>query len=144
MVLVNLYVPPLFQIQILYDLLSKLAPFMHLPLLIAGDINAILCAALDSSNVSRAASVELAAWADMASLTELWRWKNPTTRSFSYLSKTHKSSSRIDLAFANGPMLQLVRGANYLAGGLSDHTPLSVHMGLPSRLRGGAWRLNLG
>lgn len=74
--LVNLYVPHSFQIQVLYDLLGMLAPFMHLPLLIAGDFNAILCTALDSSNVSRVASVDLAAWANKASLTELWRWKN--------------------------------------------------------------------
>lgn len=60
------------------------------------------------------------------------------------MSKTHKSSSRIDLAFANSLMLQLIKGANYLAGGLSDHTPLSVHVSLPSRLRGRAWRLNPG
>lgn len=30
MVLANVYVPPPFQIQVLYDLLGKLAPFMHL------------------------------------------------------------------------------------------------------------------
>lgn len=34
-------------------------------------------------------------------------------------------------------MLQLVRGANYLAGGLSDHTPLSVHISLPLQIGGG-------
>lgn len=144
MVLVNVYIPPPFQVQILYDLLGKLAPYMHLPLIIAGDFNAILSAALDSSNVARVASADLSAWAAAASLTELWRWKNPTTKSYSHLSKTHRSSSRIDMAFANAPMLQLVGGASYLAGGISDHTPLSVHISIPSALRGGAWRLNPG
>lgn len=46
------------------------------------------------------------------------------------------------MAFANAPML--VGGANYLAGGLSDHTPLSVHIGILSACRKGAWRLNPG
>lgn len=48
------------------------------------------------------------------------------------------------MAFANAPMLQLVRGAAYLAGGLSDHTPLSMHIGLPSRLRGGSMEVESG
>lgn len=59
MVLANVYVPPPFLVQVLYDLLGRLAPFMHLPL-----INAILNATLDSSNSKRAASVELEVWAE--------------------------------------------------------------------------------
>lgn len=72
MVLVIVYVPPPFQIQLLYDLLGRLAPFMNLPLIVVGDLNAILNANLDSSNSKRAVSVELSAWAETAALTELW------------------------------------------------------------------------
>lgn len=73
MVLVNVYIPPPFQVQILYDLLGKLAPYMYLPLIIAGDFNAILSTTLDLSNVHRVASTDLSTWAATVSLTELWR-----------------------------------------------------------------------
>lgn len=136
MVLVNVYVPPPFQIQVLHDLLGRLAPFMHLPLIVAGDFNAILNATLDSSNSRRVASVELSAWAETAALTKLWRWKNPNTRSFSHLSKMHKSPSRIDLAFANASMLELVRGANYIAGGCRITRPYGYILACPCRLGG--------
>lgn len=105
MVLVNIYVPPPFQVQVLYELMGKLAPFMHLPLLAAGDFNAVLNAALDSSNLNRVSSVELSSWVATASLMELWCWKDPNTRRFSYPSKMHRSSSRIDLPFANDALL---------------------------------------
>lgn len=51
--LVNVYIPPPFQVQLLYDMLTKLAQFLHLPTLFLGDCNAVLDAALDSSNLGR-------------------------------------------------------------------------------------------
>lgn len=50
-VIANIYMPPHFQSQILHDLLVKLAPYMHLSLLLAGDFNAILDGELDTSNL---------------------------------------------------------------------------------------------
>lgn len=49
MLLVNVYLPPPVNIQILYDLFTRLAPFAQLPLIMMGDFNSILDA-LDSSN----------------------------------------------------------------------------------------------
>lgn len=71
--LVNIYLPPPFQDKLLYDLLVKLAPFAHLPMVLMGDFNAILDPALDSSNPNRPASLELLSWASTAGLSELWR-----------------------------------------------------------------------
>lgn len=67
----------------------------------------------------------------MAGLTEIWRAKNPTARCFSHISHT-RSSARIDLAFGSPVMLLYVKEVEYLAGGLSDHSPLSVSLALPS------------
>lgn len=113
MVLANVYPPPPFQVQLLYDLLGKMAPFMHLTVLMAGDFNTILDTAMYSYNLTRASSYEFSAWVDSAlvdaaSLTELWRWKNAAVRNYSHLSKTHRSSSRIEMAFANALLLQFV------------------------------------
>lgn len=59
----NVYLPPPFKVQLLYDLLVTLAPYMHLPMLFMGDFNNIMYSTLDSSNANRTASVDLCAWA---------------------------------------------------------------------------------
>lgn len=92
--LVNIYFPPPFQVKLLYDLMVTLAPYLHLPMLLMGDYNAILDPVLDSSNAARPASVDLCSWVTMADKTEVWRWKHPDITSYSHLSSTHKSSAR--------------------------------------------------
>lgn len=62
-------------------------------------------------------------------------------RSYSCLSRTHKTASRIDLAFVNGTCLLLIWAASYLAGGLSDHEPLLLTISAAARIGGSAWRL---
>lgn len=42
MVIACVCVPPSFQPKLLYDMLVMLTPYMHFPLLLAGDFNAIL------------------------------------------------------------------------------------------------------
>lgn len=148
--LVNIYLPPPFQVKLLYDLMVQLAPFLHMPMLLMGDYNAILDGVLDSSNAARAASVDLCSWAAMAGMTEIWRWKHPGTVSYSHLSATHKSSARIDLAFGNDLLLKHVFASEYLSGGVSDHNPLLITLAFPSGikkkkgvgnyLQGGCWR----
>lgn len=138
-VLVNIYVPPPFQAKMLYDLLNKIAPFAHLPVVLLGDFNAVLDAALDTSNPARRSSVDLNGWKSVADLTELWRWKHPTVTSFSHVSITHRSSARIDLAFGNNLMLPFVKDISYLAGGLTDHNPLEVILTFVSGKTGGEY-----
>lgn len=70
LLLVNVYLPPPF-IQLLYDLFVKLASFVHLPLILMGDFNALLDT-LDSSNPGRMRSVDLSC-ASVTRFTELWR-----------------------------------------------------------------------
>lgn len=138
--LVNVYISLPFQVQVLYNVASKLAPFMHLPLILARDFNTILDAMLDTSNPFHFPSSELLAWANCVPHGDV---EMETSRVVSS-SKTPRSSSQIDLAFTNSPMLQVVRSTKYLLGGLSDHTALSVNFGFPSRVRGGACRLSPG
>lgn len=72
--LVNIYLPPPFQVKLLYDLLVTLAPHMYLPVLFMGDYNNILDSTLDSSNANRPASAELSSWASVVGLTEMWHY----------------------------------------------------------------------
>lgn len=116
MVMACVHVPLPFQPQLLY-MLVILTPYMHLPLLLSGDFNAILDGGLDASNPLRLPPTEFLSWVSAALRTELWRWKYPGVRSYSCLSHTHRTASRIDLAFANLLRLNLVHAVTYLAGG---------------------------
>lgn len=131
--MINVYVPPPFQKTFngLYKILYKLALLMPLKVLIAGDFNNILDFSLDTSNPNRVPNLELPNWADSALLTELWWWKHPALRQYSFLSTVFHSSSRIDLAFANSALLPWVIEAIYLAGGISNHVPLLITLQLP-------------
>lgn len=107
-----------------------------------GDFNAVLDAALDSSNLNRGGSADLNDWASMAGIVEIWRWKHPAVRCFSHISMTHRSSARIDLAFGNDGILQYVAGVEYLAGGLSDHNPLSLTLSFSAGKRREGWHIS--
>lgn len=141
LLLVNVYKPPPFQAQLLYDILTRLAQFLHLPVFLMGDFNAVLDAVLDSSNPNKGSSADLNSWASMAGLAETWRWKHPTDRCFAHISTSHRSSARIDLAFGNDRTLQYVSGIDYLAGGLSDHNPHSLALSFSAGTRKGGRRL---
>lgn len=77
----------------------------------------------------------------MAGLVELWRWKHPNVKGYSHISLSHGSSARIDLAFGNARTLQYVIDVEYLAGGLSDHNPLSLTLSFSTGPTKGGWRL---
>lgn len=89
-------------------------------------INSILDYGLDISIPNRVQNLELGHWADTAALEEVWRWKHPGERRYSYLSHVSASSSCIDLTFANPALLPQIAEAGYVAGRLYDHTPLQV------------------
>lgn len=144
LLIVNIYLPPPFQPQLLFYLLAKLAPYAHIPLVLMGDFNSILDAALDSSNPNRLSSTELLSWASTVGLSELLGWKHPATRCYSHLSRTHCSLARINLAFGNPSLLSLLHNTDYLAGGLSDHNPLSITLAFPTGSGRGACRLYTG
>lgn len=141
---VNIYIPPPFKSEVLYTVLEKAATFGPLKLFVAGDFNNILDYDLDTSNPTRVQNLELGHWADSAILEEVWWWKHPLEKGYSYLSHISTSSSRIDLAFTNPALLPQVTEVSYLAGGISDHTPLQVVLTLTSGRCSGVWRLHPG
>ncbi|XP_012819057.2 uncharacterized protein LOC105947410 [Xenopus tropicalis] len=124
--IVNMYIPPPFAMSVLDQVVSKLAEFPISPFLIMGDFNNCMNPSLDRSKIEPNTSTRLAGWADALHLTEVWRWKNPTARVFSCHSLTHKSLSRIDLAFTSADLLPMVDTIQYLPQALSDHSPLSL------------------
>ncbi|PIO25632.1 hypothetical protein AB205_0132850 [Aquarana catesbeiana] len=60
---------------------------------------------------------------------------------YSCFSTTFKTSSRIDLAFANAALLACIQEASYLPSGLSDHHPLKLTIRTTRSQRKALWRL---
>lgn len=142
--LINVYVPPPFQSLVLYSIIDRLASFLPLKILIMGDFINLLDYSLDTSNPARVQNPDLAIWAEAAGLSELWRWKHLDVRQYSYLSHVFHSSSRLDMAFANSDLLAWISDGTYLAGGISDHTPLQATLNLPSTRGTRSWYLHPG
>lgn len=109
-VIVNVYLPPS-QIQILYTLYERLAPHCPAHALFMGDFNATLSRDLDRPSAQSTFNSDLGTWAQATDLQEAWRWLHPHDRMYSCFSTTFKTSSRIDLAFANAALLASIREA---------------------------------
>lgn len=67
-------------------------------------------------------------WAQTFDVTEVWRFKYPQDKMYSRFSSTHRSGSRIDLAFCSRAVLGLVRSVDYLPAGMSDHALLELRV----------------
>lgn len=106
-----------------------------------GDFNAIMSPVLDRPTPPKNHCTDLSAWAQAVGLEEIWRWKHPATKHYSCFSASHKTASRIDLAFSNTPLLADVLEASYLPSGLSDHSPLVVALRSPACRSAALWRL---
>lgn len=73
----------------------------------------------------------------------MWRFRNPTSRAYSYFYPVHKTYSRIDYFFLDKRILHLTKECDYGAMVISDHGPLIMKMYIPdtqSTYR--AWRFN--
>lgn len=116
-------------------------PFCPGKIQIMGDFNTTMTPDLDRPTPSKKHSMELSTWAQAMGLAEIWRWKHPTTRSFSCFSASHKTASHIDLAFSNLSLMADVLEASYLTSGLSDNSPLAVVFRSPASRSTALWRL---
>jgi len=116
-------------------------------LILGGDINCALSPLLDRS-VFRSAPLSKSAKAIQLFLktygiADVWRFRNPDSRAYSFYSPVHKTYSRIDYFFLDKRILHLTKECDYGAMVISDHGPLSMKMSIPdtqSSYR--SWRLN--
>uniref|UniRef100_A0A8C1LC25 Reverse transcriptase domain-containing protein n=1 Tax=Cyprinus carpio TaxID=7962 RepID=A0A8C1LC25_CYPCA len=78
-----------------------------------------------------------------ASLVDSWRLINPSAKSFTFFSATHKSYSRIDYIFISTSLSSAVRDANICSLSLSDHDGNLCRLSLiPRPSRATRWRFN--
>lgn len=72
----------------------------------------------------------------------VWRWRHPQSHAYTCHSASHRSFSRIDLAYAGGAVLPRVTDIKILPRGISDHAPLLLSLNLSMALEDTLWRLS--
>ena len=76
-------------------------------------------------------------------LFDPWRAKSHSDKAFSFFSHVHHLYSRIDFFLLDNYFLSEVHSCEYHSIVISDHTPVSIEIGFPSRVPPSRqWRLN--
>ncbi len=126
---------------------SRLPDLTSHHLILGGDINCALSPFLDRS-ISRRASLSKSAHSVQLFLktygvADVWRFRNPTSRAYSYFSPVHKTYSRIDYFFLDKRILHLTKECDYGAMVISDHGPSIMKMCIPNTQSAyRPWRFN--
>lgn len=63
---------------------------------------------------------------------DVWQFRNPTARAYSFFSPVHKSYSHIDTFLLDKRLLSSVTKCDYDAIVISDHGPLTMKISIPN------------
>uniref|UniRef100_A0A8C5WE20 exodeoxyribonuclease III n=1 Tax=Leptobrachium leishanense TaxID=445787 RepID=A0A8C5WE20_9ANUR len=113
-------------------------------LIIGGDFNATLCAAVDRSGTGAPTPQDQAffSFARDMGLVDVWRVQHPGERDYTFLSHPHKTYSRIDYFLASPNSMKVIDASSIGSITWSDHA--DIHLGLTGL--GGSvnrrWRLD--
>lgn len=146
-VLVNIYAPN-FDDPHFFEKMFSLIPNMDTHfLLVGGDLNLVLEVNLDrssktSQNPSRSAGV-VKNFMNQCGLSDVWRFKFPQTRAYSFFSNVHHTYSRIDYFLLDNRLLPKVKAISYNSIVISDHGAVVLDLNIPNRPPiNRIWRLN--
>lgn len=146
-ILANIYAPNWDNSEFFTNLLAQIPNIDTHYLILGGDMNCVLSPTLDRSssatgNISKAAHV-LKTFLNANQISDVWRFQNPTSRSYSFFSPVHGSYSRIDYFFADKRLLPIIHKCEYQAIVISDHAPLLMTLCIPtSATNYRPWRFN--
>lgn len=129
-ILANIYIPPPFNAEVLYQLMKLIFDKPDVPRMAVGDFNMVPeweGRYLSTKNSDWKRDCHVFTNNRRSRIGDIWR-RNPTKQQYSCFSKTHSTFSRIDLALGSEDLLYLVRNINYMPRGLSDHSLLVVSL----------------
>lgn len=146
-VLVNVYAPNWDNPRFFKDLFSRIPESGTHQLIFGGDFNTVLQPSLDRSKIqtdppSNSALI-IKALCQSSGVVDPWRFKNPTSKEFSFFSAVHQTYSRIDFFLLDKKMLPLIKSCSYESIVISDHSPVVMELWLQNNLTTRRnWRLN--
>uniref|UniRef100_H3A3P3 exodeoxyribonuclease III n=1 Tax=Latimeria chalumnae TaxID=7897 RepID=H3A3P3_LATCH len=148
LLLVNIYAPVEGDPQFFYRLNTKLQQFGNVPIIIGGDFNEVLDLQLDRSMKTQIhpsrTNKAIHTLISEVRLVDIWRLANPTVRDYTFLSKRHKTYSRIDYFLISQSLVGDTLAAVIETQIISDHSPiLFTHTGILGLEISRRWKLNV-
>ena len=146
-ILANVYAPNSDDDAFFRRLFSTLPDMSSHYLIMGGDFNCWLDPQLDRSSSkvpmpSKSAKV-IQSFMKEFSVSEVWRYFNPSKREYSFFSHVHHTFTRIDFFFVDDRLLPSISACKYDAIVLSDHAPISMNVYFKNRPTARTpWRLN--
>uniref|UniRef100_A0A3B3HQU1 Reverse transcriptase domain-containing protein n=1 Tax=Oryzias latipes TaxID=8090 RepID=A0A3B3HQU1_ORYLA len=135
-ILANIYAPNWDNGVFFTEIFSRIPNIDSHHLILGGDINCVLTPSLDRSSPKSTqpsqASQVINQLLKTYGMFDVWRFRNPNSRSYSFYSPVHKTFSRIDYFFLDSNLLSLVNKCEYQAIVISDHAPLLMTLKMPS------------
>lgn len=115
--LANVYIPPPFCTEILYELMKFIIDKSGAPVIVMGDFNMTMDKSLDrfllGISPGGTSSSPLLQFCGKTGLTDVLRRWYPGARQYSCHSRTHATLSRIDLILCNEEALNIVEEVKY-------------------------------
>lgn len=116
-------------------------------LILGGDINCVLSPTLDRSSSKKSPlsksvhTIQL--FLKTYGVVDVWRFRNPTARTYSFFYPVHKSYSHIDAFILDKRLLSLVTKCDYVEIVISDHGPQTTKIRIPNTQNSyRPWRFN--
>lgn len=115
--------------------------------IMGGDFNLVQDPDLDKSSSNTTPPTKsaktLKAFADQLGLSDPWRRKSPTTKSFSFFSQVHHTYSRIDFFLLDNRLFPNVNACDYHSIAISDHAPSTLDLAFRVQFKPfRQWRFN--
>ena len=151
-VLVNVYAPnklnekKVFLVK-LSEILDKMEFQGDEKLICAGDWNTILDINLDKSGgtaVSNHSDTEVKTLIEMLDLIDIWRFRNPNIKRFTYRQKTPLIQTRLDYFLMSNNLYDHISDVDIIPSVWSDHSCITMNLHLlPLQEKGrGFWKFN--
>lgn len=144
--LVNVYAPNFDDPGFMNKLFENLPSLSDCFLIFGGDMNCATDPQLDRSKPGTTQSLMARALYNFMSsngYVDPWRFRNPSSRQYSFYSHVHQTFSRIDYFFVDAKLMPKVTNVLYHPIIVSDHSPVSIDVQIsPGPQYPTRWRFN--
>lgn len=125
----NIYGPNEDDPSFFYKLFSSLDKIPHCPIILGGDFNKVIDKSIDrtiNSGTMRATEALKMCMSEFG-LCDIWRFKHPTAREYSFRSSARiQSQSRLDFFLTSNSIISNITDTHIYPIQISDHAPVSL------------------